>query len=395
MPTVILIGARQVGKTTLARVGYPDRPYFTLDHLDVLGQAQTEPQTLLAARPLTLDEVQRAPEFLRTVKQVVDQDRRPGDFLLTGSANLLLMEKVRETLAGRAVQFELLPFCPVEWQQSQDQLSPIDRLFEPDFDFREWPTVPDDWQGWLIKGGYPSALEASDDAARHFWFLGYVQTYLERDLRQLSAISNLPEFQRLMAIAANRTARLVNQSDLARDAGLPQPTCHRYLNLLEAGCLITRLSPYSRNPNSGHLKAKKLFWKDAGLAAWLAGIRNRTAFEDRLDKGFWLEQTLHQTLQTWRSLDTANRRIFFWRDRSGREVDIVLEREGALVALELKLGQQVASSDADGIRAFISSLGPRNALKRGVVLNGGVSRPIGDKLVALPWGWMVPAAQMT
>ncbi len=391
MPVVVLTGARQVGKTTLALSGQPGRVFFTLDDLGVLGQVKTDPDFLLRVRPITIDEVQRAPEFLLAVKRQVDQERVLGDFLLTGSANLLLMGGVSDSLAGRAVYLDLPPFCPSEWQQRADKLEAIDRLFDADFDWREWPQDRGDWGYWLLRGGYPSALAFEADDLMQVWFSGYVQTYLERDLRQLSAISNLPDFQRLMALAANRTARLVNQADMARDAGLPQPTCHRYLNLLETGCLITRLSPYSTRPSGGLLKSKKLLWNDCGLAGWLAGIRNRSTLENRPDVGFWLEQTLFQTLQTWKSLDSANRRIHFWRNGSGSEVDFVLERDGVLVGLEIKQGHQVASSDADGIRTFASSLGNKQPFRRGVVLHQGEARPLGQDLFALPWGWMVPA----
>ena len=394
MPVVVLTGARQVGKTTLSQAGNSPRTFFTLDDVGVLGQAQKDPESLLAARPLTIDEVQRAPEMLLAVKRQVDRQRRPGDFLLTGSANLLLMGSVAESLAGRAVYMELPPFCPSEWLEKGGQLSAIDRLFAKDFEIDDWPVEPGDWRTWLMRGGYPSALALEADELRQVWFSGYVQTYLERDLRQLSAISNLPDFQRLMILVANRAARLVNQSDLARDAGLPQATGHRYLNLLETGCLITRLPPYTTTPATSLVKARKLFWNDCGLAAWLAGIKTVQSLSDRSDMGLWLEQTLFQTFQTWRSLDPANRHLYYWRDRAGREVDVILEQNGVLVALEIKAGQQVSTSDADGIRTFSGALGRQKVLRRGIVLHGGEPRALGEGLFALPWGWMVPSPEV-
>jgi predicted AAA+ superfamily ATPase len=390
MPVVVLTGARQVGKTTLAQAGQPSRIFVTLDDVGVLGQARAEPDSLLSARPLTIDEVQREPDLLLAVKRQVDRRRNAGDFLLTGSANLRLLGSVAESLAGRAVYLELAPFCPVEWVGRRDRLAPIDRLFEPEFDLRQWPKEEGDWQKWLLRGGFPSALAAESDEVRRVWFSGYVQTYLERDLRHLSAISNLPDFQRLMALAANRAARLVNQSDLARDAGLPQATAHRYLNLLETGCLITRLSPYTTNPSTGLVKARKLFWNDCALAAWLAGIKSPEALSTRLDAGFWLEQAIFQTFQTWCSLDPSSRRLYYWRDRNGREVDVILEKDGALVAFEIKTSAQVGVSDAEGIRAFSECVARRKIFRRGVVLHGGQARPLGEEIFALPWGWMVP-----
>ena len=392
LPVVVLTGARQTGKTTLARSLPEPRGYLSLDDLDVLGQAQADPDSLLLERPLTLDEVQRAPELLLSLKRQVDRQRQPGDFLLTGSANLLLMSQVAESLAGRAVYLELPPFCPTEWLERPEGMAPLDRLFEPDFNLKDWPDETGDWPGWLVRGGFAPAVTAASAESRNFWFAGYVQTYLERDLRQLSAVSSLPDFQRLMVLAANRVGRLLNQSELARDAALPQPTVHRHLNLLETGCLIARLAPYSTNPTTSLVKSRKLYWSDCGLAAWLAGIRSRQEVSSRMDQGFWLEQAIFQSLQAWRALDLTSRRLYFWRDRSGREVDFILEKNGVLVALEIKAASQVTLSDVAGIKAFQQGLGADQRFQRGAVLHGGSARSLGENRYALPWGWLLPTS---
>lgn len=392
LPVTVVTGARQTGKTTLAKSLNPSRAYFTLDDVGVLDQAERQPDSLLRSRPVTLDEVQRTPPLLLAVKRAVDEERRAGDFLLTGSANLLLMHRVADTLAGRAIYLELPPFCPAEWQQRKTALQPLDRLFAPDFDIREWPAETGDWPAWLLRGGYPPALAIASDSDRSLWFSAYIQTYLERDLRQLSAVSSLPDFQRVMALAAHRTGRLLNQADVARDAALTHPTTHRYLNLLETGCLVTRIRPYATNPNVALVKTPKLLWTDCGLAAALAGIKTPAEATARPDSGFWLEQALYQTLQTWRALDPLQRRLHFWRDRPGHEVDFILEQNGKLVALEIKSGSTVTSSDASGIRAFRDSLNKTQILVRSVVLHSGrEGRPLDTGILALPWGWMVPA----
>lgn len=391
LPVTVITGARQTGKTTLVRSFDPARAYFTLDDIGVLDQAERNPEALLGGRPVTLDEVQRTPSLLLAVKRAVDERRRAGDFLLTGSANLLLMGRVADTLAGRAIYLELPPFCPSEWQKRKDALLPLDRLFAADFDFREWPAETGDWPAWLLRGGFPPALAIAADGDRALWFSAYVQTYLERDLRQLSAVSSLPDFQRVMALAAHRTGRLLNQADIARDAALPHPTTHRYLNLLETGCLISRIRPFATNPSVPLVKAPKLLWTDCGLAASLAGIKSPADVTNRPDAGFWLEQTLFQTLQTWRAMDPPHRRLHFWRDRPGHEVDFILEQDGKLVALEIKSGSAVTGSDATGIRAFRDSLKHKPVLVRSAVLYAGQARPLDTGLLALPWGWMVAA----
>jgi len=392
LPVTVLTGARQTGKTTLTQALEPARTYFTLDDVGILDQAERNPDSLLSARPVILDEVQRAPQILLAVKRAVDTSRRAGDFILTGSANLLLMKQVAETLAGRAIYLDLPPFCPTEWQERKGALSPLDRLFAPDFDWREWPDEPGDWTRWLLRGGFPPALQINSEADRGLWFAAYVQTYLERDLRQLSAISSLPDFQRLMMLAAQRTGKLLNQADLARDAALSHPTAHRYLNLLETGCMITRLRPLATNPTAALVKAPKLLWTDCGLAAWLAGIRSSAEVTTRMDSGFWLEQTLFQTLETWRSLDPRQRKLHFWRNRTGHEVDFILEEAGKFVAIEIKASSQVTASDATGIRAFREDLKRKSSLVRGVVLHSGKARPLEDGVLALPWEWMVPTS---
>jgi uncharacterized protein len=180
----------------------------------------------------------------------------------------------------------------------------------------------------------------------------------------LSAVSSLPDFQHVMILAAQRTGKLLNQADLARDAALSHPTTRRYLNLLETGCLITRIRPVATNPSAALVKAPKLFWTDCGLAAWFAGIKSSADATQRLDAGFWLEQTLFQTLDTRRALDSQRRKLHFWRDRAGHQVDFILEEAGKLVALEINAGSQVTTGDLIGIHAF------RDALKR-----KGVTRP--------------------
>ena len=391
LPVAVVTGARQTGKTTLARNIDAQRPYFTLDDIAILGQAQEQPDTLCAHPPLTLDEVQRVPGLLLAVKRQVDRQRNAGDFLLTGSANLSLMGHVSESLAGRAAYLDLPPFCPREWLQSPKKLSPIDSLFDADFDYRHWPSDTGDWSQWLLRGGYPSVLQLDSDQARDIWFAGYTQSYLERDLRQLSDVAKLPDFRRFMALAAQRTARLLNQAELARGAALTQPTCHRYLNLLEAGCLITRLPTYATNPTTSLIKARKLLWNDCGLGAWLAGIRSRPALAARMDQGFWLEQTIFQSLQAWRSLGSANRHLYYWRDRSGNEVDFILEQQGKVVAIEIKASAQATLEDTRGLLAFRSGLSKGTQFCTGVVLHSGEARPLGENMYALPWNWLVPA----
>jgi predicted AAA+ superfamily ATPase len=170
LPVAVVTGARQTGKTTLAKLLGARRDYYTLDDVGVLDQAERNPDSLLATRPVTLDEVQRAPQLLLAVKRAVDGQRKAGDFVLTGSANLLLMGRVSDTLAGRAIYLELPPFCPAEWMGRKEALEPIDRLFASNFDLRDWPDEKGCWQRWLLCGGFPPALAIEADRDRGLWF---------------------------------------------------------------------------------------------------------------------------------------------------------------------------------------------------------------------------------
>jgi predicted AAA+ superfamily ATPase len=391
-PVVVVAGARQVGKTTLVRnlCPGPKRRYFTLDSLDVLSQAKESPDSLLEDLPVTLDEVQRAPELLLAVKRAVDRGRVKGGILLTGSANFSLLRSVADSLAGRAVYLELSPFCKEEWEGSRKSLDLIDGLFREKLDIDAWEGPRVDWRQMLCRGGFPPALEIEDDAARGMWFGGYVQTYLERDLRQLSNVGNLGDFQMLMRLAAGRTARLLNESDLARDAGISQPTCHRHMQWLEVGCLISRLEAFHANASSGMRKAKKLMWQDSGLAAWLAGICCADDVSKRPDEGFWLEQAVFQTLQAWRAMDSASRRITHWRDGGKRDVDFILETPEGIVGLEIKASQNVTPSDGIGLRALCAAMPKGRPFLRGIVLYGGTEpRSLGGQISALPWSYLM------
>jgi predicted AAA+ superfamily ATPase len=384
MPVSVITGARQTGKTTLAKESLGDRRYYTLDEVRIRGLAQDDPDALFDDLPVTIDEVQRVPDLLSAAKRRVDEKRSPGSIVLTGSANLALMKTVSESLAGRAYYLHLLPFCASEWNRNRQALAAIDALFTDDFSIAQWPEGAVDWVSWLMRGGYPSALEIEADVDRSLWFAGYLETYLERDLRQLSDVASLPDFGRMMRLLALRSARRLNQAEVARDAALPAPTVHRYINLLETGYQIVRLTNYRRNTTTALKKIPKLLWTDCGLAAWLAGVQ-ASGLEDRADCGFWLEQLVFQTLQAWAALD-PRRHVHFWSDDSSKgEIDFILEQGGRLVALEVKAARQAGPADARWISDFQRTVGKTGSnLVRGAVLHTGRENcPIGKGLHAL------------
>jgi predicted AAA+ superfamily ATPase len=389
LPVVVLTGARQTGKSTMAQHLWPQRRYLTLDDLDLLHQAKHEPETLLVNPPMTIDEVQRAPELVLAIKRYVDKKRRAGDFLLTGSAQFSLMHDIVDSLAGRAAYLDLHPFAPQEWRGDASSL--IDEIFSQSPNFDLFKDKSGSWQTWLLRGGFAPALHCVSDDSRSLWFGSYVKTYLERDLRQLSYIENLSDFQRLMQVAAQRTARIVNQADIARDAGLSSATCHRYLNLLETGCQIERIKAFTANPSLALVKSPKLLWCDSGLSAWLAGIDDTAGLNRRSDSGFWLEQAIFQSLQAWRSADPFKRKISYWRTRSGAEVDFVLEKQDRIVAMDIKMSSRLKADDIASVKQFMELHSTGSRPVKGIVLYGGNDiRYFGPEITALPYGFLFP-----
>ncbi|MBK6316704.1 MAG: ATP-binding protein [Blastocatellia bacterium] len=265
-------------KSTLAqRLAPGTRLYRSLDDLDVLDAARRDQEVLVGGEGfVTLDEVQRAPELLHAIKRAIDQRRTAGRFLLTGSANLLTMHRVSESLAGRASYLTLWPMTRRE-QRGEGRAGQWEELLAaPDSEWLDLleavPDEPDDWRALVLRGGFPTpAVEMTDAAGRAIWFDSYVRTYLERDLQDLGSINALPDFRRLMRAACLRLGQLLNQTELGRDVGLPQPTVHRWLNLLETSYILVRLPAYAVNRTKRLIKSPKLYWGDTGVALHLAG----------------------------------------------------------------------------------------------------------------------------
>ncbi len=386
-PVVVLGGSRQTGKSTLARLGAvgKGRVYQSLDDLDVLERARHEPDALVrGAARLTLDEVQRAPELLLAVKREVDEDRRPGRFLLTGSANLLLMKRVSETLAGRALHLTLRPLTRLELLRQGHAGVWSDLFLRRD---RGWPELlrprdatSADWRDVVRRGGYPTpAYHLRQAAERALWHAGYTQTYLERDLRDLSAVDSLPGFRRLMRATCLRLGNLANQTEIGRDVGMPQATVSRHLDLLEVSYLLVRLPAFAVNRTSRLIKTPKLYWNDTALALHLAG--------EHEPRGAHLENLVLGDLLAWSASLLDAPQVMYWRTASGREVDFVVEWRGHLLPVEVKATARPRTGDADGLRTFRHEHSDR-ALAGLLLHTGDRVSWLADGVLAAPW-WTV------
>ncbi|MFN2239993.1 MAG: ATP-binding protein [Thermoanaerobaculia bacterium] len=388
-PVTVLTGARQTGKTTLVRSleALAGVPYHTLDDLDLRHQADEDPESLVARAPrLILDEVQRAQSLLFAVKRAVDEEprRTPGRFVLTGSANLLMLEKVSETLAGRAVYVTLWPLTRRERLGMGRAGLWSELLAAP---FTSWREIlladgaPEgDWRAAARIGGLPvPAHELEDAGARELWFSGYVQTYLERDLQALRAVENLADFRRLMRAASLRIANLVNQTELARDVGISQPQVHRFLNLMEASYQAIRLPAFAVNRTRRLIKAPKLYWSDTALALYLGG--------ESEPRGAHLENLILMDLVAWRDVQPRRPEVLYWRTAAGQEVDFVIETPKRVFPIEVKASGRITTSDARNLEIFLDDYA--DLADGGLLLHGGNEMfPLTRRVLAAPW-WMV------
>jgi hypothetical protein len=385
MPAVVVTGARQTGKSTLVAELTPGpRRYFSFDDLAVVDAARRDPEVLVGgSEPVTLDEVQREPAVLSAVKQAIDRARRPGRFLLTGSANLLLMRQVSESLAGRASYLVLAPMTRRE-QQGRGRGGIWSDLL--DTDEQHWPEIvaaapdePADWTELALRGGFPvPALELATPEQRAIWFDGYVTTYLERDLQDLSAVSALPDFRRLMRAACLRLGGMLNKTELARDVALPQTTVHRYLNLLETSLLLVRIPAYAVNRTKRLIKSPKLYWADTGLALHLA----HTA-----PSGTHLENLILADLLAWRATRTDRAEVCYWRTTGGEEVDFVVETGDRLLPIEVKSTPRPSLRDIRHLRSFRAEYPDRS--RPGLLLHTGAAIEwLAPDILAAPW-WRV------
>lgn len=387
-PVVVLTGARQTGKSTLARglIG-PAFPaeYVTLDNLAARSAAQSDAHGFLAGHrgPLVIDEVQHAPLLFTAIKEAVDADRKPGAFLLTGSANVLLLPQIAESLAGRAQRFTL-------WPISQGELAGrLDRFVEAVFTTRPLALkgsgdVRRDGLRRALRGGFPEALSRPTRARRADWFGSYVESLLERDVRSLARIERLAELPDLLALVAARSSTLLNESELSRTLGLVVKTLSRYLTLLERLYLVSRIPAWSGDLGRRVVKHPKIVISDSGLMSHLQKVDLARYDVDPTLAGPLLETFVLCELMRQMGWCSEQTSLYHFRTQAGEEVDAVLERrDGLLVGIEVKARSTVDGHDFKGLRALAEAAGKK--FVRGVVLyTGAKTVPFAANLHAVP-----------
>lgn len=387
-PVVLINGARQTGKSTISQwIGKESHParYLTFDDATVLSAAQADPSGFLSGikENVILDEIQRVPELFTAIKLEIDHNRKPGRFLLTGSANILLLPNLSESLAGRMEIITLWPFSQCEIEGTRDNF--IDHAFEN----KNLPLIVNkEDRTKLIKkicdGGYPEILKRAKASRRSAWFESYITTILQRDVRDIANIQGLTDMPKLLSLLAARTASLLNFAELSRSGGISQTTLKRYMTLLQATYMITLVPAWSGNLGKRLVKAPKCFLNDTGLTAHLLGISESRIQNDTHLMGPLLEQFAVLEVLKQSTWSTTRSRVFHFRSQTGHEVDMILEdQRGRIVGIEVKASQSLSRKDFKGLQTIKTIL--KRQFHRGIILYTGTeSIAFGGNLYALP-----------
>lgn len=389
-PVVLIIGPRRAGKTTLVKkMGTSERTYITLDDQTVLEAARNDPVGFIRGLDQAIiDEVQRAPDLLLAIKKSVDEDYRPGRFLLTGSANVLTLPKVADSLAGRMETIQMLPLARAEIAGNSPSF--LEGLFEGKLKNQPNAVVGDDLVQLVLLGGFPEALSRESERRRQDWARSYLTSILTRDLRDIADVEKLTELPKFVRLLAEHSGQLVNYSQFGASINVSHKTGQRYVGLLEQVFLITTVQPWFTNALKRMVKTPKLHFIDSGLLATIRGLTLDRVKADRGMFGALLESFVFSEVQKLMTASDLRVAAHHFRDRDGREVDVVLERDdGMIVGIEVKASATVKTGDFSGLKALAEAAGDRFAY--GVVLYDSTDIvPFGDRLAAAPlsclWG---------
>ncbi len=394
-PVVLIHGARQCGKTTLAQmVGKAQSyHYISFDDFNQLQAAKADPVGFVQSLPefTILDEVQRIPELFTAIKASVDRHRKSGRFILTGSANILLLPKLADSLAGRMEIIHLRPLAQCEITGVKPSF--INQLFSADFgpvtNTNSHRHLGESLADAICAGGYPAAIARTAHKRRSSWYRDYITTLIQRDVQDIANIKNFEILPKLMTLATGQTARLFNAADLASPFSISRPTIREYLALLEQIFLIEQLQPWHNNRLSRLIKTPKMHATDTGLACALLGLNSKTLWQDKSLLGQLLETFIHQELRKHAGWHEEALAFYHFRNKDKAEVDIVIEQGRQLAGIEVKASATVTKNDFKGLNKLKEACGSKFAA--GVVFYDGENiLPFGEKLFAVPISVLIP-----
>src|ERR1700733_8100094 len=394
-PVVLIVGPRRAGKTTLVRkMGETGRTYITLDDQTVLEAAQSDPTGFIRSLDRAIiDEIQRAPDLLLAIKKTVDEDYRPGRFLLTGSANILTLPRIADSLAGRMETIHMLPLARAEIEGRTPTF--LERLFEGKIQSKRDAIVGDDLVQLVLLGGFPEAISRESERRRQDWLRSYLTSILTRDLRDIAEVKKLTELPKFVRLLAEHSGQLVNYSQFGGGINVSHKTAQRYVGLLEQVFLIATVQPWFTNSLKRIVKTPKLHFLDSGLLATVRGLSFDRVKADRGTFGALLESFVFAEVLKLTTASDLRLTPHHFRDRDGREVDIVLERDDGMIAgIEVKESATVKVGDFGGLRALADACGDRFAF--GIVLYDSADVvPFGDRLAAVPLSTLWSGAPRT
>lgn len=389
-PVVLIAGPRQAGKTTLVRqMENRGLSYLTLD--DELTQlaAKEDPVGLIRSLDRAIiDEIQRAPQLMLAIKKSVDEDRRPGRFLLTGSANLMALPTLADSLAGRMETLTLLPLSQSEMHGTR--LNWLDSVFAGDLPKVSAPLVGEALVDAVLRGGYPEAVSRGTSRRRTAWARQYIDATIQRDVRDVASIDRLDQLPRFLRALGQVSGQMCNYTQLAGQVGLDHKTAARYVGVFEQMYLLKRVEVWARNRLNRVVKTPKMHFIDSGLLSTLIGLTPATAKQDRSQFGHVLETFVYGELLKHASTADGDYQLLYYRDHDQYEVDVVVENAGGqLIGVEIKAAASVGTNDLRGLKRLASIAGDQ--FKLGVILYDGTETlPLGDRLYAAPisslWG---------
>jgi predicted AAA+ superfamily ATPase len=386
-PVVLLSGPRQSGKSTLAKslTNSHSFTYITFDDMSAITTAKNNPLAFARSfkSSVIFDEVQYVEELFPAIKQLVDENRCPGRFVLTGSANIMLLPKISESLAGRIEILSLWPFSQGEIIGKKENF--IDRIFSKHLAIKPQPTYSENnLISKIVTGGYPEVLQRKSAKRREAWFRSYVDTILKRDIRDVADIQGLADLPRLLQLLASRVSSLINFAEISRSAEIPQTTLKRYMTMLQMVFLVQLIPAWLTNLSKRVIKSPKLILCDTGLVSFLLGANDNRFVMDRQLLGKVLENFVAMELIKQISWSEKHPSIFHFRTQMGQEVDIILEdRAGTIVGIEVKASANLSSKDIKGLKMLQEIVGEK--FYRGIVLyDGQNSYQLDDNIIAMP-----------